>query len=89
MTKKQKELLYNYRSAKHEYLYQVYGTCSKEKQAAFEECRKKQADHNGRAGRITSASRWLFSYAFIYTDTTGADHLYYITKSKDYDFVIE
>ncbi len=88
MTKKQEWMLDKYNASSTSELRQVYYSWSDKKEEAYKKCRMKQADHNGYDGRITSKSPYKFSFAFRYKDECGREHLYYITKGKDTDFVI-
>ena len=88
MNKRQEQLLDNYNRASATELRQVYGKWSDKKKEAYRNCLVKQSSHNGYDGRICTASGWKFTYAFRYRDEAGREHLYYITKTYDIDFVI-
>ena len=93
MNKKQQGLLNHYEYSFNRYgnrgLYNVYGSCSQAKRNAFDYCRNLQYEKNGYNGTIVSANGWMFTYGFKYTDEAGNEHLMYITKDHDYDFVID
>ena len=91
MTKRQEQMLDNYRRATATELHQVYGRYSEKKREAFEECRKLQATYDGWGGRICTASPYKFTYAFKFNNGYNQTCLCYITnitKSNMYEFPI-
>lgn len=88
MTKKQEWMLDKYNASSASELRQVYYSWSDKKEEAYKNCLVKQSDLGGYDGRITSKSPYKFAYAFRYKDENNQEHLYYITKSCDTDFVI-
>ena len=87
-TKKEQQMFENYITSKGTYLNDVYGTYSREKEKAYEECRQDMIAHNGNHPRIPTANRFLFTYAFQYIGDNGETRLRYHTPSNVYDFEI-
>ena len=91
MTKKQEQMLDNYRRSNATELWEVYGRCSEKKREAFEKCRKLQATYGGWGGRICTANSYRFTYAFKFDNGYNQTCLCYITNIKDgtiYEFPI-
>jgi len=73
-----------WRTSKAKSLWDVYGTYSTRKAAAFRYCEDLQRDLNGSALRILSANSQAFTVGFFFKDPeTGEGMFAYITK--DYD----
>ncbi len=88
MTKRQEQMLDNYRRASATELYEVYGRYSEKKREAFDRCRKLQATYDGWDGRICTANGWQFTYAFKFNNGYHQTCLCYITKDGEYEFPI-
>ena len=89
MTKKNLGLLDQYNNATARDLWEVYGRCSENKRAAFNDCRALQYKMGGYDGRICSANTFQFTYGFKFIDKEGKERLFYRTAAHDYQFVIE
>lgn len=71
-----------YKNSSDTELYHVYGTCSRKKLEAFDDCRKLMADYDGRDLRILSHNSHVFTAGFEYMNPeTGEVMIMYITKS--------
>lgn len=87
-TKKEQQMFENYINSNATYLHDVYGTFSREKEKAYEECRQDMIAHNGSNPRIPTSSTFQFSYAYQYKGENGETRLRYHTASSVYDFEI-
>ena len=89
MTKRQEQMLDNYRRATATELHQVYGRYSEKKREAFERCRNIQATYGGYDGRICTANGWQFTYGFKFDNGYHQTCLCYITKCDVNEFPID
>lgn len=69
------------------YLWDVYGTCSRAKERAYEQCENKMHDMNGYGLKITSHNSNFFTVMFLFDDENGThiqEETAYNTRTYDY-----
>lgn len=69
-------------------LWDVYSSFSRAKAEAFKYCQNLCKEYNGQNLKILTASRFVFTAGFTYTDNDNKKHFVLITKSKDLDTII-
>lgn len=83
--------LYHY-STKYT-LRDAYSSFSLAKQEAFEYCeqirKEKQIFFQVSNGKIITASKFVFTYGFVYWDEDNKKHFALITPSKELDAIVE
>ena len=87
-TQKAKQYINNYNYSNDIFLRDVYGSYSRAKEKAFEYCLKTLDTLGGYSQRITTFSKFVFTFAFVF-DFDGAKYLCYITPSKDYKIKLD
>ena len=84
-TKKQKQLVYNHKSAVYRTLNQCYACPSKAKWDAWNECNSFRRDYKGFDMRINSYNTYSFAVSFLFIDPdTGVVMLYTMTRCNHY-----
>lgn len=79
-----------YRMTDDTELYYVYGSFSRAKVNAWENCKKVCREYEGKGLRILSHNPWQFTAGFLFTDKeTGKKKIAKITKSgvSVYDYI--
>lgn len=90
MTKEQEYMVWAYNRATATDIWEAYSRPSRNKVAAYKNCRATMQWLDGYAPRITGAGSYTFSIAFKYRNKDdGREHLYYITKTRVRDFAID
>lgn len=94
--KEMKERLQQYENSTAFCLRDVYGSFSYAKQKAFEYCEIIRKDYENNSdnvsvndGKILTASKFVFTYGFTYTDSEYQKHFVLITPSKNLDAIVE
>ena len=72
----------SYQLSSNTSLWDVYSSWSKEKQEAFEYCKKLCADYDGKGLKIVSANGWMFTCGFM-CEIDGKKAFVFITKSAN------
>lgn len=88
MTKKQADMLENYRRTNVKFLWECYGNYSRAKENAYNWCMEKCAKMNGISPRICTWNTSNFTFAFQFVKD-GKLWLDYETSHNSYQFCIE
>lgn len=83
-TKKAQGIIDAYKASNACTLWDVYGKYSSEKRRAFDDCTATMQANNGYDLKIISASKYLFTVAFLTINSDGNRCLMCITRNNNY-----
>lgn len=84
MTKKQRNIYDRWENSNDTSLWDVYKNCSAEKWSAYEHCRRRFDELDGRGFRIIGANTFGFSVGFEYEQPKYGNIIFvYITKNGE------
>lgn len=90
MNKTNQYRLDGYLESETRFLHECYGRCSEAKEKAFKDCMAWMWAYHGARPRIITASRYRFTFGFLYlNETTGDPMMMYIGSHKDDDSDVE
>ena len=87
-SKKAQAIINAYNRSTDTELYHVYGTFSRAKAEAFDDCKVLEREYDGYDGRITGASNYFFSYTFRYMKD-DKEWMMYVTHANNITFCLD
>ena len=87
MTKREAKILSGYRMSRKYSLYDAYGSFSKAKADAWNDCKKLCDEKKGKGLKVIGANSSFFSAGFLFEED-GEEKLMYITHGGNYEISI-